>query len=253
MQKKGRFDYIILETTGLADPAPIASMFWLDDSLGASIYLDGIITVVDAVNITRSLETRDSAEHRLSTAHVQVSHADVLIVNKLDLVAGAEKESVVSRVRSINSLAPLLETTFARLETLDVILDLHAYDSAHLPMDELNRDPSGHLDHVHPSTFLRLVLIGAYFDLIIYVTCIIRCGSGKPRSLDSITSMGGNPTWSPTHTSNLRSPDQRPGRKPVRRRMDSSGRKGNLRIQAPRQSPFSNLENSVYRRGVKGR
>jgi G3E family GTPase len=48
MQKKGKFDYILLETTGLADPGPIASMFWLDDDLGVDIYLDGIITLVDA-------------------------------------------------------------------------------------------------------------------------------------------------------------------------------------------------------------
>ena len=48
MQKKGKFDYILLETTGLADPGPIASMFWLDDDLGGDIYLDGIITLVDA-------------------------------------------------------------------------------------------------------------------------------------------------------------------------------------------------------------
>jgi G3E family GTPase len=148
MQKKGRFDYILLETTGLADPGPIASMFWLDDSLGANIYLDGIITVVDAVNIHRSLDKHDNHEHGLSTAHLQISHADALIVNKLDLVSAAGKEGVVQRVRSINSLAKVLETTFARLDTLDDILDLHAYDSAHLPIDEFNRDSSGHLDHV---------------------------------------------------------------------------------------------------------
>jgi G3E family GTPase len=149
MQKKGRFDYILLETTGLADPGPIASMFWLDDSLGASVYLDGIITVVDAVNIHRSLDTHDHSDRRLSTAHLQISHADVVIVNKLDLISPKEREGVVQRVQSINSLARVMETTFARLETLDDILDLHAYDSAHLPMDGFNRDSSGHLDHVH--------------------------------------------------------------------------------------------------------
>jgi G3E family GTPase len=148
MQKKGRFDYILLETTGLADPGPIASMFWLDDSLGASIYLDGIITVVDAVNVHRSLDTHDHSDRRLSTAHLQISHADVVIVNKLDLISPAERGGVVQRVQSINSLARVMETTFAQLETLDDILDLHAYDSAHLPVDEFSRDSSGHLDHV---------------------------------------------------------------------------------------------------------
>lgn len=51
MEKKGKFDYILLETSGLADPGPIASMFWLDDSLGSEIYLDGIVTLVDAKHI----------------------------------------------------------------------------------------------------------------------------------------------------------------------------------------------------------
>lgn len=51
MEKKGKFDYILLETSGLADPGPIASMFWLDDDLGSEIYLDGIVTLVDAKNI----------------------------------------------------------------------------------------------------------------------------------------------------------------------------------------------------------
>lgn len=72
-----------------------------------------------------------------------------MIVNKLDLISPKEREGVVQRVQSINSLARVMETTFARLETLDDILDLHAYDSARLPMDEFNRDSSGHLDHVH--------------------------------------------------------------------------------------------------------
>lgn len=51
MEKRGKFDYILLETSGLADPGPIASMFWLDDGLGSEIYLDGIVTLVDAKNI----------------------------------------------------------------------------------------------------------------------------------------------------------------------------------------------------------
>jgi G3E family GTPase len=150
MKKKGNFDYILLETTGLADPGPIASMFWLDDSLGASIYLDGIITVVDSVNIDRSLNTHDNEEHHMSTAHLQISHADVLLVNKVDLVPKSTKTTVLERIQSINSLAKVHETEYARIESLETILDLHAYDEANLPVDEFNRDSSGHLDHVLP-------------------------------------------------------------------------------------------------------
>ena len=82
-------------------------MFWLDDSLGASIYLDGIITVVDSVNIDQSLNTHDSAQHNLSTAHLQISHADVLLVNKVDLVSDVSRKSVMDRIRSINSIAKM--------------------------------------------------------------------------------------------------------------------------------------------------
>jgi len=151
MQKKGKFDYILLETTGLADPGPIASMFWLDDSLGSSIYLDGIITVVDSVNIEKSLNTHDNTEYNLSTAHLQVSHADVLLVNKVDLVDPQTRKEVLGRVRSINSLAKVYETSYAQINGLDTILDLHAYDEANLPLENFNRDSSGHLDHVIPS------------------------------------------------------------------------------------------------------
>jgi G3E family GTPase len=165
MKKKGNFDYILLETTGLADPGPIASMFWLDDSLGASIYLDGIITVVDSVNIDRSLNTHDNEEHQMSTAHLQISHADVLLVNKVDLVPKFTKTAVLERIRSINSLAKVHETEYARIESLDTILDLHAYDEANLPVDEFNRDSSGHLDHVHSfSVTNRSIYLPSHFN-----------------------------------------------------------------------------------------
>ena len=56
MEKKGKFDYILLETTGLADPGPVASIFWLDDELGSDIYLDGIVTLVDAKNGLKQID-----------------------------------------------------------------------------------------------------------------------------------------------------------------------------------------------------
>jgi G3E family GTPase len=123
-------------------------MFWLDDSLGASIYLDGIVTVVDSVNIDRSLSNHDNAQHNLSTAHLQISHADVLLINKVDLVPESTRAAAVGRVRSINTIAKVYETEYSRIESLDAILDLHAYDSVNAAVDGFNRDSSGHLDHV---------------------------------------------------------------------------------------------------------
>jgi len=138
-------------------------MFWLDDSLGASIYLDGIITVVDSVNIDQSLSTHDNAQHNLSTAHLQISHADVLLVNKTDLVSDAIRNAVMDRIRSINSIAKVFQTVYTRLDGIDDILDLHAYDSADFPIDEFNRDSKGHLDHVLSQ---RLKLIAAHLNSI---------------------------------------------------------------------------------------
>jgi G3E family GTPase len=64
MKKKGKFDYILLETTGLADPGPIASIFWMDDDLGSEIYLDGIVTLIDSLNVRK---VRNSSIDSLSS------------------------------------------------------------------------------------------------------------------------------------------------------------------------------------------
>ena len=140
MDRQGAFDYILLETTGLADPGNIAPIFWVDDGLGSSIYLDGIVTVVDAKNVLRSLNEpaveekieEDQKHHHgpvLTTAHLQISHADVIIVNKSDLVSNEELETVTSRIRSINGLAKIETTSHSRVPRLEgMLLDLHAYD-----------------------------------------------------------------------------------------------------------------------------
>ncbi|XP_031553938.1 COBW domain-containing protein 1-like [Actinia tenebrosa] len=128
MLKRGKFDYILLETTGLADPGPIASMFWLDDELGSDLHLDGIITVVDAKYCLQHLnEVKESSE--INEAVRQVALADVIIINKLDLVSEGEIESLKERLRSINAVAKYVETTRSRVN-LDEVLDLHSFDSA---------------------------------------------------------------------------------------------------------------------------
>ena len=119
MEKKGKFDYILLETTGLADPGNLAPLFWMDDGLGSTIYLDGIVTLVDAKNILRSLDDpagkveghEETDEHGhgpvMTTAHVQISHADVIVINKSDLVSDDELQAVQDRITSITGLAKI--------------------------------------------------------------------------------------------------------------------------------------------------
>lgn len=151
VERQKNFDYILLETTGVADPGNIAPMFWMDEGLGSSIYLDGIVTVVDAKNILKSLdepapeelpESETSTTHSrhnhtgplLTTAHLQISHADVILLNKTDLVSSAQLDLVRSRVSSINGLATLVPTSRSHVPNLSgTVLDLHAYSSFPAP------------------------------------------------------------------------------------------------------------------------
>ncbi|KAJ5243304.1 uncharacterized protein N7469_001631 [Penicillium citrinum] len=159
MERKGTFDYILLETTGLADPGNIAPVFWMDEGLGSSIYLDGIVTLVDAKNILHLLDEptpeqkaeTHNAEHDhgsgpvLSMAHMQISHADVIILNKTDLVTPQELEVVKDRITAINSVAKIHVTDHSRTPQIEgVVLDLHAYD--HLADLDFSKKGHSHMD-----------------------------------------------------------------------------------------------------------
>lgn len=168
MEQRGAFDYILLETTGLADPGNIAPLFWMDEGLGSSIFLDGIVTLVDAKNVLRCLdegvgddeakikEREDEYEHNeghkgplLTTAHLQISHADVVVVNKADLVTEDELKAVIERIRSINGLAKIHVTERSKVPQLEgVLLDLHAYDA--VQEGELDFASKGH-SHLDPT------------------------------------------------------------------------------------------------------
>lgn len=127
MMKKGKFDYILLETTGLADPGPIASMFWLDEELCSDIYLDGIITVVDAKYCIQHLD-EEKPDGSVNEALRQIALADLVIINKVDLVKD-ELSALRERILGINAAAKLVETVRGRID-LDVVLDLNAYNAA---------------------------------------------------------------------------------------------------------------------------
>ncbi|XP_006101114.2 COBW domain-containing protein 3 isoform X1 [Myotis lucifugus] len=127
MQKKGKFDYILLETTGLADPGAVASMFWIDDELGVDIYLDGIITVVDSKYGLKHL-TEEKPDGLINEASRQVALADIILINKTDLVSEEDLNKLRTTIRSINGLGKILETQRSRVD-LSNVLDLHAFDS----------------------------------------------------------------------------------------------------------------------------
>ena len=135
MNKRGKFDYILLETTGLADPGPIASIFWLDDELGSDIYLDGIITVVDSKYVqgqlkdSKLIQASEFENEPMNTAEKQIALADIILLNKVDSISEEQKVKVLASVNSINSSVPLIETSYSKID-LNTILDIHAYDSA---------------------------------------------------------------------------------------------------------------------------
>nr|XP_034955653.1 COBW domain-containing protein 3 isoform X2 [Zootoca vivipara] len=148
MQKKGKFDYILLETTGLADPGAVASMFWVDAELGSDIYLDGIISVVDAkYGLQHLIEEKPSG--LINEAARQIALADLIILNKTDLVSQEALMKLRTAVRSINGVVKILETKRSRVDISDV-LDLHAFDSlsgkSFQQKLQLEEVPKPHLD-----------------------------------------------------------------------------------------------------------
>uniref|UniRef100_A0A8B9FWX2 CobW C-terminal domain-containing protein n=1 Tax=Amazona collaria TaxID=241587 RepID=A0A8B9FWX2_9PSIT len=121
MQRRGKFDYILLETTGLADPGAVASMFWVDSELGTDIYLDGKKGKFS--NILHL--TEEKPEGLVNEASRQVALADLIIINKTDLVSEEELNKVRMCVSKNTNLACFL---LFRVD-LSHVLDLHAFDS----------------------------------------------------------------------------------------------------------------------------
>ena len=119
-KRRERFDHVIIETTGLADPGPVAQTFFVEEDLREDYELDAIVTLVDATHVARQLDT--SAE-RLE----QIAFADVLLLNKTDLATPAELATLERELRTINATARVVRTQRAILP-LDAVLDLHAFD-----------------------------------------------------------------------------------------------------------------------------
>jgi G3E family GTPase len=120
MKRKGRFDAIIVETTGLADPAPVAQTFFVDDDLQKAARLDAVVTVVDAKWLAARL--RDAPE-----AKNQIAFADVIVLNKTDLVTPAQLREVEARIRAINPYARLHRTQKCAVDIANV-LERRAFD-----------------------------------------------------------------------------------------------------------------------------
>ena len=120
MKRKGKFDAIIVETTGLADPAPVAQTFFVDQDVMAAARLDAVVTVADAKWLSARLKDAPEAKN-------QIAFADVIVLNKTDLVSPAELAEVEARIRAINPYAKLHKAQRCNVAIADV-LDRNAFD-----------------------------------------------------------------------------------------------------------------------------
>ena len=147
MRRKGKFDAVIVETTGLADPAPVAQTFFVDENVGRKTRLDAVVTVADAKWLSERLKDAPEAKN-------QIAFADVILVNKTDLVTPAELDEVEARIRAINPYARLHRTQRAQIP-LHEILGRNAFDldrildiePAFLKSDDQDHDH--HHEHGH--------------------------------------------------------------------------------------------------------
>ena len=192
MRRKGKFDAIIVETTGLADPAPVAQTFFVDDAVGAKTKLDAVVTVADAKWLKDRL--RDAPE-----AKNQIAFADVILLNKTDLVTDADLREIEARIRGINPYAnihrtercaiPLAEVLDRGAFDLDRILDIepqfldaaddheHDHDHAHGDGDH-HHHAHGGLKHYHDEEMQSLSLAS---DRALESRCILPLDAGTGR------------------------------------------------------------------------
>ncbi|KAL7279885.1 hypothetical protein ACG7TL_006294 [Trametes sanguinea] len=144
MQRKGAFDHILLETTGLADPGPIASMFWQNEEfsmgLGRDIHLDGVVCVVDAVFGRQQME-EDHAADGIGESLRQIAAADVILLNKIDLVPPADADALEEMIRGVNPAASLYRTVRGEID-LKYLMGIDAYRSRQL-LDETRKTITG--------------------------------------------------------------------------------------------------------------
>ncbi len=144
-KRKGELDFerIVIETTGLADPGPVAQTFFMDDEIAESYLLDSILTLVDAKHGDGQLDTRQEARR-------QVGFADRIFLSKTDLVAKAQTEALIHRIKHMNPRAPLQAVNFGEVPIAEVF-DLRGFNlNAKLDIDpDFLKEDDGHDHHHH--------------------------------------------------------------------------------------------------------
>jgi G3E family GTPase len=119
MKRRHKFDHLVIETTGLADPAPVIQTFFVDEDLRDKINLDAVVTVVDAKHIQQHWDAEEAQE--------QIAFADVILLNKTDLVSPEELDELSSKIHGMNKMAKIYRTQNSELG-MDALLGVQAFD-----------------------------------------------------------------------------------------------------------------------------
>jgi G3E family GTPase len=134
MNRQDKFDYVVIEGTGLASPGPVAQAFLLENEINQSLFLDGIITLIDSKNAWNHLKDVEVAWEQIAFSHI-------LLLNKSDLVSHEELKDLEDHVRGINPTAKLFNTKNAQIE-LNHLLDIGGFD-----LSNVNLSDNEFLDH----------------------------------------------------------------------------------------------------------
>jgi G3E family GTPase len=148
VRRRDQFDRLVIETTGLADPAPIIQTFFVDEDVQNLTYLDAVVTVVDAKHISQHWDADEAVE--------QIAFADRILLNKIDLISSEELDILEQRIRQMNAMAKIYRTQNSEVD-LDHILGVNAFD-----LDRaLEIDPAflGEEPHVHDETVGSISLV----------------------------------------------------------------------------------------------
>ncbi|MBE9140163.1 GTP-binding protein [Nodosilinea sp. LEGE 07088] len=142
LEKQDKFDHLVIETTGLADPAPVIQSFFADETMRTKTQLDAVITVVDSKHIWEHWESDEAQE--------QIAFADVILLNKTDLVSPDVVDELEQRVRGMTAFAKVYRTQNSDIE-MDSVLGIKAFDlkqALHIDPDFLNEDTHEHDESV---------------------------------------------------------------------------------------------------------
>lgn len=150
MKRRDKFDHIVIETTGLADPAPVIQTFFVDEDMRDTLLLDAVVTVVDAKHIWAHWDADEAQE--------QIAFADVVLLNKTDLVTDEELAELEKRIRAMNAMAKIYRTRNAELE-MEALLGVKAFDLNRAL--EIEPDFLGEHAHEHDETVTSVAIVEA--------------------------------------------------------------------------------------------